>query len=172
MCILFKLDITLEAVALLGLRSARVVILIWEHIAPSEGVAHTILNILAGYLPYSIYFTIERGNTLIPLEVYTYHTYILNISHLERKRVHTHTLRGVHLPYSYTWTWHTFPPRYGRAISYHRIHAQTKFRQTPPARGFSGSHIVRGFLRVFLDHFFEAGSSIWPALALASFHAA
>ena len=53
MCILFKLDITLEAVALLGLQSARVVILIWEHIAPSEGVAHAILNILAGYLPYS-----------------------------------------------------------------------------------------------------------------------
>ena len=174
MCILFKLDITLEAVALLGLRSARVVILIWEHIAPSEGVVHTILNILAGYLPYSysIYFTIERGNTLIPLEVYTYHTYILNILHLGRERVHTHTLRGVHLPYSYTWTRHTFPPRYGRAISYHRIHAQTKFRQTPPARGFSGSHIVRGFLRVFLDHFSEPGSSIWPALALASFHAA
>ena len=138
------------------------------------GVVHTILNILAGYLPYSysIYFTIERGNTLIPLEVYTYHTYILNISHLGRERVHTHTLRGVHLPYSYTWTRHTFPPRYGRAISYHRIHAQTKFRQTPPARGFSGSHIVRGFLRVFLDHFSEPGSSIWPALALASFHAA
>ena len=112
----------------------------------------------------------------------TYHTQhiggvstilILNILHLRRERVHTHTLRGVYLPYSYTWRRHTFPPRYGRAISYHRIHAQTKFRQTPPARGFSGSHIVRGFLRVFfLDHFSEAGSSIWPHLALASFHAA
>ena len=111
--------------------------------------------------------------TLIPLEVYsTYHTHILNISHLGKERAHTHTSRGVYLPYSYTWTRHTFPPRYGRAISYHRIHAQTKFRQTPPARGFSGSHIVRGFLRVFLDHFSEAGSSIWPNLALASFHAA
>ena len=111
----------------------------------------------------------------------TYHTQhiggvstilILNILHLGIERVHTHTLRGVYLPYSYTWTRHTFPPRYGRAISYHRIHAQTKFRQTPPARGFSGSHIVRGFLRVSLDHFFEEGSSVWPHLALASFHAA
>ena len=58
MCILFKLDITLEAVALLGLRSARVVILIWEHIAPSEGL----------YIPYSTYW---RG---------TYHTHTQYIS--------------------------------------------------------------------------------------------
>ena len=36
-CILLKLNITFEAAALLPARSARVVILIWEHIAPTEG---------------------------------------------------------------------------------------------------------------------------------------
>ena len=76
MCILFKLDITLEAVALLGLRSARVVILIWEHIAPSEGV-HT--------------HHIGGIHTIL----------ILNIFH-HREREHTHTFRGVYLPYLYT----------------------------------------------------------------------
>ena len=82
MCILFKLDITLEAVALLGLRSARVVILIWEHIAPSEGVVH---------IPYSTYL---RG------------TYLTHTEHISSQRegtqLHTHTFRGVYLPYSYT----------------------------------------------------------------------
>ena len=36
-CILLKLNITSEAAALLPARSAQVVILIWEHIAPTEG---------------------------------------------------------------------------------------------------------------------------------------
>ena len=81
MCILFKLDITLEAVALLGLRSARVVILIWEHIAPSEGVVYTIpysytqhiapreregtYSYLEGCAPYSTH-THGRGTPSLP----------------------------------------------------------------------------------------------------------
>ena len=115
MCILFKLDITLEAVALLGLRSARVVILIWEHIAPSEWAVHTILNILAGDLPYSysIYFTIERGNTLIPC-LYTQH-----IAPREREGTYSYLERcaptilihmeAAHLP-SQIWPRHLLSP--------------------------------------------------------------